>query len=184
MSPALALTYAEGACFAWISNPKGGVVPRQGSRCFLVVRAQEWMCALPLEEVEETMRPLPVAPVSAAPVFVRGVSLVRGTPAPVVSLALLLGGGQAPSTPGRRFISLRVPEGRLALEVDEVRGLRWMEEGTLDSVPPLLRDTASGHLQHLSSFDGRLLAVLGTAHLLPKELWGRLENPSSGEGGA
>lgn len=158
-------------------------MPRPGSRCFLVVRAQEWMCALPLEEVEETMRPLPVAPVSAAPVFVRGVCLVRGTPAPVVSLAALLGGGQAQAHPGQRFVSLRVPEGRLALEVDEVRGLRWWENAALDSVPPLVRATASGHLQHLGSFDGRLMAVLGASHLLPEELWNHLE-PSSGEGGA
>jgi purine-binding chemotaxis protein CheW len=158
-------------------------MPRQGSRCFLVVRAQEWMCALPLEEVEETMRPLPVAPVSAAPVFVRGVSLVRGTPAPVVSLAMLLGGALAEGDAGRRFVSLRVPEGRMALEVDEVRGLRWMEEEGLDSVPPLLRATASGHLQHLGSFDGRLLALLGTSRLLPEEFWRRLET-ASGQGGA
>ncbi|MFY0529793.1 chemotaxis protein CheW [Archangium gephyra] len=160
-------------------------MPRQGSRCFLVVRAQEWMCALPLEEVEETMRPLPVAPVSAAPVFVRGVSLVRGAPAPVVSLASLLGGAVTEGEGGasRRFVSLRVPEGRMALDVDEVHGLRWMEESGLDSVPPLLRATASGHLQHLGSFDGRLLALLGTSRLLPEELWRRLENPS-GQGGA
>jgi purine-binding chemotaxis protein CheW len=156
-------------------EPEGGVMPRQGSRCFLVVRAQEWMCALPLEEVEETMRPLPVAPVSAAPPFVRGVCLVRGTPAPVVSLAMLMG-GQAGSGPGRRFVSLRVPEGRLALEVEEVRGLRWVEEGELESVPPLLRATASGHLRHVGALDGRLMAVLGAAHLLPEELWGRLES--------
>jgi purine-binding chemotaxis protein CheW len=143
------------------------------------------MCALPLEEVEETMRPLPVAPVSAAPVFVRGVSLVRGAPAPVVSLASLLGGAVTEGEGGasRRFVSLRVPEGRMALDVDEVHGLRWMEESGLDSVPPLLRATASGHLQHLGSFDGRLLALLGTSRLLPEELWRRLEN-ASGQGGA
>ena len=158
-------------------------MPRQGSRCFLVVRAQEWMCALPLEEVEETMRPLPVAPVSAAPSFVRGVCLVRGAPAPVVGLSLLLGGSLAQASPGRRFVSLRASGGRLALEVDEVCGLRWMEEDTLDSVPPLLNATASGHLQHLGSFDGRLLAVLGAAHLLPEELWSRLEKPAA-QGGA
>ncbi len=157
-------------------------MPRQGSRCFLVVRAQEWMCALPLEEVEETMRPLPVAPVSAAPGFVRGVSLVRGTPAPVVSLSLLLGGALAEAGAGSRFVSLRVPEGRMALEVEEVHGLRWLEEEGLDSVPPLLRATASTHLQHLGSFDGRLLALLGTSRLLPEELWRRLAR-SSGEGG-
>jgi purine-binding chemotaxis protein CheW len=144
------------------------------------------MCALPLEEVEETMRPLPVAPVSAAPVFVRGVCLVRGTPSPVVSLAALLGGAfTTQASPGQRFISLRVPAGRVALEVDEVRGLRWMEEGTLDSVPPLLHSTAGGHLRHMGSLDGGLMAVLGAAHLLPEDLWRRLENPSSNkEGGA
>jgi purine-binding chemotaxis protein CheW len=60
--------------------------------------------------------------------------------------------------------------------------LRWMEEDGLDSVPPLLRATASGHLQHLGSFDGRLLALLGTSRLLPEELWRRLET-SSGQGG-
>ncbi len=157
-------------------------MPRQGSRCFLVVRAQEWMCALPLEDVEETMRPLPVAPVSAVPDFVRGVSLVRGTPAPVVNLAMLMGGGLSQAREGRRFVSLRVPEGRLALEVDEVRGLRWMAEEGLESVPPLLRATASGNLQQVGSFDGRLLAILGTSRLLPEELWARLENPS-GQGG-
>jgi purine-binding chemotaxis protein CheW len=163
-------------------------MPGQGSRCFLVVRAQEWMCALPLEEVEETMRPLPVTPVSVAPAFVRGVCLVRGLPAPVVSLSVLLGGshvqsGPGPRSPGQRFISLRVPEGHLALEVDEVRGVRWMEESSLDSVPPLLRATAGGHLQHVGSFDGRLLAVLGTSHLLPEELWTRLEGEAPAGGG-
>jgi purine-binding chemotaxis protein CheW len=163
-------------------EPEGGIMPRQGSRCFLVVRAQEWMCALPLEEVEETMRPLPVTPVSAAPDFVRGVCLVRGAPAPVVSLARLLGGAAAQGSAGHRFVSLRVPEGRLALEVEEVHGLRWLEEETVDSVPALLRATASGHLQHLGSFDGRLLAMLAASRLLPEELWSRLRATSSGGG--
>lgn len=142
---------------------------RQGARCFLLVRAREWMCALPLEEVEETMRPLPISPVSSAPAFVRGVSLVRGTSAPVVSLAMLLGGG--PPEPGERFVSLRVPEGRLALEVDEVRGLRWLDPEAMEAVPPLLRASASAHLQHLGSVDGNLMAILATAHLVPAELW-------------
>jgi purine-binding chemotaxis protein CheW len=149
----------------------------QSSRCYLVVRAQDWMSALPLEGVEETMRPLPVAPVSAAPVFVRGVCLVRGAPAPVVNLAVLLGGLQAQPTPGRRFVSMRVPEGHLVLEVDEVLGLRWLEEKSLESVPPLLRATAGGHVQWLGSYDGRLLAVRGAARLLPEDFWASLEGP-------
>jgi len=74
------------------------------------------MCALPLEEVEETMRPLPVAPVVAAPVFVRGVCLVRGTPAPVMSLAVLLGG--AHDQPGPP------PEPRLVARARGASGVR------------------------------------------------------------
>ena len=152
---------------------------RQGSRCFLLVRSQEWMCALPLDEVEETMRPLPVSSVASAPDYVRGVCLVRGTTAPVVSLARLLGGGTPP--PGQRFVSLRVPEGRVALEVDEVRGLRWLDAQTLDSVPPLLRSSAGAQLHHLGSVDGNLMAILATTHLLPQGLWSQLQNPA-GEG--
>lgn len=157
-------------------------MPGQGSRCYLMVRAREWMCALPLEEVEETMRPLPISPVSSAPPFVRGVCLVRGSSAPVVNLGMLLGGERTP--PGQRFVSVRVPEGRLALEVDEVRGVRWLDDSSLEAVPSLLRATAGGQLRHMGSVDGSLLAVLGSAQLLSAELWGHFEQPGAAKDGA
>ena len=150
-------------------------MPGQGSRCFLMVKARAWMCALPLEDVEETMRPLPITPVSSAPAFVRGVSLVRGQSAPVVDLAVLLGGEPGAPGPTARFVSLRVVGGRLALEVDAVLGLRWLEQAALDEVPPLLRATAHGHLDSLGSLDGQLMAVLDAAHLVPEDLWARLD---------
>ncbi|MFY0579803.1 chemotaxis protein CheW [Cystobacter fuscus] len=149
-------------------------MPGTGSHRFLLVRARSWMCALPLDEVEETMRPLPVTPVASAPAFVRGVSLVRGTSAPVVSLGALLSGGAAEPCMGGRFVSLRVPEGRLVIEVDEVRGLSSLEADSLEAVPSLLRETAQGHVQRLGALDGHLLAVLGSSHLLPRDVWDRL----------
>jgi purine-binding chemotaxis protein CheW len=138
------------------------------------------MSALPLEAVAETMRPLPISPVSAAPAFVRGVSLVRGSPSPVVNLALLLGGTQAEPGPGRRFVAMRVPEGNVALEVDEVVGLRWLQEQSLEEAPALLQGTGEGHVERLGSLDGRLLAVLGTARLLPEDFWNRLRQGHAG----
>ncbi|WP_434382001.1 chemotaxis protein CheW [Melittangium boletus] len=154
-------------------------MPTQGARCFLMVRARAWMCALPLEEVEETMRPLPVRPVASAPVFVRGVSVVRGQSAPVVSLAALLDGeGAAGSGDTARFVSLKATGGRVALEVDAVLGLRWLDEATLGDVPPLLRASAHGHLDYLGALDGQLMAVLDAAHLVPPDVWARLEQPS------
>ena len=149
-------------------------MPGMGSRRFLLVRARSWMCALPIEEIEETMRPLPVTPMASAPAFVRGLSLVRGTSAPVVSLGGLLSGGAAEPCAGGRFVSLRVPEGRLVLEVDEVRGLSVLDLDTLEAVPSLLGGSSQAHVERLGALDGHLLAVLGTAHVLPPDVWERI----------
>jgi purine-binding chemotaxis protein CheW len=139
---------------------------------FLVVRSKSWKCALPLEEVLETMRPLPVAPLAGMPPFVRGVSLVRGEPTPVISLTALLE-GPGPSEP-RRFVLLRVPERRLALEVEEVLGLRQLGAEELGAAPPLLQGAAGGQLEVLGRLDGQLLGALHTARLLPEATWARL----------
>jgi chemotaxis signal transduction protein len=56
----------------------------------LVVMVGTRACAFPLHHVAETMRPLPIQPVAGTPSFVRGVSVIRGTPTPVVDLKALL----------------------------------------------------------------------------------------------
>ena len=56
----------------------------------LVVMVGSRACAFPLHHVAETMRPLPIKPVAGTPGFVCGVSVIRGTPTPVVDLNALL----------------------------------------------------------------------------------------------
>src|SRR5688572_15607941 len=58
---------------------------------WLICRVSTRVCALPLDAVVETMRPLVVEPVAGAPGFVSGLSIVRGEPIPVVDAARLLG---------------------------------------------------------------------------------------------
>ncbi|MFN7145167.1 MAG: chemotaxis protein CheW [Myxococcota bacterium] len=90
----------------------------------LEVRAGGIRCALPLEFVSETMRPLLITPVAGLPAWVLGLSRIRGVPTPVVDFGVLIGG--VPSVP-RRLVTVRGSLGALALGVDRVRGV-WIPE--------------------------------------------------------
>ena len=98
-------------------------------------------CAFPLHHVAETMRPLPINPVAGTPSFVRGVSVIRGTPTPVVDLKALL--ENSDNSPGYgRFVSLKLDDRRVAIGVDSVVGLRHLDSAQLGELPPLLRDVS------------------------------------------
>jgi purine-binding chemotaxis protein CheW len=77
-----------------------------GSTVCLLTRVGSRTCAVPVELVSETMRPLPIAPLAAMPPFVLGLSVVRGTPVPVIDAPRLLG-ATGSVKPGR-FVSIRV----------------------------------------------------------------------------
>src|SRR5437868_7833694 len=102
----------------------------------LLVRCRTWLCVLPLAEVIETLRLLPLQPVAGAPGFVRGLTLIRGELLPVVELALLLGAEDA--APGGRLVVVRAANRRLALAVDEVLRVLPQELPQLSAVAPLL----------------------------------------------
>jgi purine-binding chemotaxis protein CheW len=97
------------------------VTPEPPRRPVLCVQVLGWRCAIPLEHVVETMRPLPVLPLAGAPQLVLGLAVVRGRPLPVVDAAALFG-GSAPAAAGR-FVSLRAPGRQLVLAVGAVDGV-------------------------------------------------------------
>jgi purine-binding chemotaxis protein CheW len=72
----------------------------------LVVMVGARACAFPLHHVAETMRPLPIKHVAGTPGFVCGVSVIRGTPTPVVDLKALLENCENSPSYGR-FVSLK-----------------------------------------------------------------------------
>jgi purine-binding chemotaxis protein CheW len=80
----------------------------------LVVRVQTRACAVSLTHVIEIMRPLPIEAIAGMPPFVLGVSIIRGTPTPVVDLGLILG---APGSGAERFVTLRLGQRQVALSV-------------------------------------------------------------------
>ncbi len=133
--------------------------------------------ALPVGDVQETMRPLPVTPVAGAPACVRGVAIIRGVPVPVIDLGAVLGAlaDADVRAPARRFVTIKVDRRVVALAVDEVIGVRWLDAGELTALPPLLGDAGAEAIEAIGRLDARLLVILHTAQLVPAALLAQLD---------
>lgn len=139
----------------------------------LVVTAAARACAIPLKHVAETMRPLRIEPVAGTPRFVRGVSVIRGAPTPVIDLGKLLDRG-GPTADFGRFVTLKVGERRVAVGVDGVVGVWRPDTDELVEVPFILRDVDADMIEAIGARDAKLLVVLSAARLLPDEVWATL----------
>lgn len=139
----------------------------------LLCRVCTRLCALPLEHVVETMRPLPTEPLAGAPHFVRGLAIIRGVPTPVVDAAQLFSADEAQPL---RFVTVRVGgDRRVAVAVDSVLGVRPILAGSLHELPPLLRDARAEVIAAIGALDTELLLVLSSSCLVPENLWTGLE---------
>jgi purine-binding chemotaxis protein CheW len=149
----------------------------RGAGRLLICRVGAKVCGLPLERVLETLRPLPVEPLAQMPEFVRGLTLLRGRPTPVVDARRLLGSDSRPA-PGR-YVALDLgeqPGARIvALAVDAVIGVRQVDAALFGELPGLLRESNRELVGALGALDSELLLVLEHARLLPDALWQRFE---------
>ena len=127
-------------------------------------------CAFPLHHVAEAMRPLPIKPVAGTPSFVRGVSVIRGIPTPVVDLKALLDNSENSASYGR-FVTLKLGDRQVVIGVDSVVGLRNLDSSQLGELPPLLRDVTADLIESFGNRDAQLLLVLRAAHIVPEEVW-------------
>lgn len=141
-----------------------GAAPNQTTSAgpALLCRVGGRVCAIPLAEVVETLRPLPIEPMGGAPAFVLGAAVIRGRALPVVDAAQLLGEpGGAPT----RFVTVRAGDREVALAVDAVLGVGALTAAEVAQLPPLLGD-AGGVVAALASRDAALLVVLRGARVV------------------
>jgi purine-binding chemotaxis protein CheW len=138
------------------------------ARRSLVVRVQTRVCAVPLEYVVETMRPLPLESIAGMPAFVRGVSIIRGVPTPVVDLGAVLG---APANAFERIATLRLGDRQVALAVNAVLGVRDLDLSAIQQLPPLLGGASTDLLEAIGTLDEQFLLVLRAGWELPDGVW-------------
>jgi len=136
----------------------------------LIVEVGERVCAMPLANVIETMRPLPLEEISGAPSSVRGVAVIRGIPTPVVDLGAIL--GTTSRATAERFVTVRAGDRSVALLVDAVLGIRELDGlAALRQLPPLLQGASNDVVQTIGTLDGQFLSVLRSSWALPNEVW-------------
>jgi purine-binding chemotaxis protein CheW len=135
------------------------------------------LCALPLDSVVETMRPLPIEPIADAPRSVLGLSIVRGAAVPVVDIAALLGDPQ-PSP--QRLVTLNTGTRIVALVADAVLGVRSIAPDALAALPPLLKEAAGEIVAAVGTLDDELLFFLHAARLVPEDALATLEGAAAG----
>jgi purine-binding chemotaxis protein CheW len=138
--------------------------------CWLLCRAGHLRCALPIGHVIEIMRPLPVEQIAGAPPYVRGLSISRGMPVPVVDLGLIVGDRATATT---RVITVRAA--RVALAVDSVLGVSTVVGETLDELPPLVRDAAPDAIAAIGRLDNGLIVFLHATRIVPEAVLNRLD---------
>jgi purine-binding chemotaxis protein CheW len=139
----------------------------------LLCRAGARLCALPIEHVVETMRPLPIEAMPGAPPFVCGLSMVRGVPLAVVDVGTLLGMSDLPAP--SRFVSVRAGRRQVVLAVGEVLGVSDLPAASLHDLPPLLGEAGAGVASAIGALESALLVVLQASHIVPEEVWASIE---------
>ncbi len=143
---------------------------------WLVCRAGAGLCALPLGAVVEIMRPLPLEPVASPPPGLRGLSVIRGVPVPVLDLAALLG---EPGAAIGRLVTATIAGRKIAFAVATVFGIRRIDSAQLAELPPLLRDSARAAVAAIGTLDAELLLLLEAGRLVPDGLFDRLGGAAS-----
>ena len=148
------------------------MVKSEKTNRFLIIRVSAQLCGLPLEHVGETMRPQPVRSIAGAPPFVVGLALVRGQSVPVIDAACLLG---LPALHPQRFVTLKTGHHIVALAVEDVVGVRDIEDTSRHALPPLLAHVDEQIITGMASLDAELMVVLGAMRVLPDSVWSTIE---------
>lgn len=147
------------------------------SNIYLVCRSGSCLCALPIEQVLETMRPLPTSALSAMPPFMVGAAIIRGAVAPVLNLAQLVGDTEK-GLP-TRFVTLSLGARTVAFAVEQVLGVRTLNAQTVEDTPLLLQAVDTGCIAAITILDTELLLFLQSARLIPDSMWAALDTQES-----
>jgi len=136
---------------------------------WLLFRTAGHVAALPISHVVETLRVLPVESVSGAPLYVIGLSIIRGTPTAIVDTALLFG---SEPTKHQRTVMVRKGERTIGLAAEEILGARTIGSEAQQRLPSLFGNIES--VGAVAIIDEMLVFILESARIISDDLLGNL----------
>jgi purine-binding chemotaxis protein CheW len=131
---------------------------------WLLCRAGTHRFALPMANVIETMRMLPIEAVNGPPRLVCGLSVIRGAAVPVIDTARLFDDEAASY---ERLVTVWTGERTVAFAATGVLGVRMIKRSEHQELPPLLRDAEV--IAALARSDEQLVFFLRVALALPDD---------------
>lgn len=138
----------------WKLHAGGWLLCRTGSHAF----------ALPISDVVETLRVLPIERLAEAPPFVRGLCLIRGVAVVILDTGVLFG-DQALTY--RRIVTARVGGRTIGFLAETVVGIRAIPADALARLPPLLSEIQA--IGTIANLDDELVFFLQTARAISED---------------
>ncbi|MEV6303610.1 chemotaxis protein CheW [Actinoplanes sp. NPDC051861] len=134
----------------------------------LVFRAGPLYCALPLDEIVETMRPLRTRPLAGTPPYVRGLTIMRGAPAPVIDVARLLTGVEGEIA---RYVAVQAGPGLVACATGPVLGVQKIRVAPPEGPAALFTGVSKALIAAVGTVGTDPLLLLRSVGAVPDEVW-------------
>jgi purine-binding chemotaxis protein CheW len=117
---------------------------------------------IPVEQVQEVVRPQPITPVPLAPNVVRGLINLRGQILTAIDLRCRLGLGEPGDQSKLMNVVVRTDDSPVSFLVDEIGEVLDVDDDTFEVAPETLQGDMRELIRGAYKLDGRLLLALST----------------------
>ncbi len=139
---------------------------REPEEQYIIFSLGDTECAAKVESVREIERMLEVTRVPRTPVWVEGITNLRGNIVTVVDLRSFMGMAHATPSRASRIIVSRAGEVVMGLLVDRVSEIRYLRPSAIRSPGADLGGGLAPYLRGIYQLDGRLLSVIDIGKVL------------------
>ena len=142
--------------------------PPRGGRLvqFVIFKLADEDFAIPIDEVREIIRAVPVTPVPGSPRAIRGMINVRGEVASVIDLKARFALRERHELEPKHIIITAQQKTLFAFTVDEVTEILRIMENEIKPTPPTGIAVEENYLTGVVIREGRLIALLDLAKVL------------------